>query len=140
MSSRALRSNQTMEVTGARREVFAANDVRTLIANNLRSLTCRCPASHQPVDPQIYADHATLTRIRSKSVRFQCPHCGAEHETRVGAACAENNWLEPHQSNCTRHRHATAGPVVCQLLSELVRVIFHGAAGNTEAFKGQCAR
>jgi acyl carrier protein len=61
------------------------------LANDaMRSLSGRCAVTRQAVDLQIYADHATLTRIRSKSLRFQCPHCGVEHETTVGAACAEN--------------------------------------------------
>ena len=53
------------------------------------NLICRCPETQRPVDLQLYADYATLARISSNSVRFQCPHCGAEHETNVGAA-----WLE----------------------------------------------
>jgi acyl carrier protein len=86
------------------------------LANDaMRSLTSRCPTTQQVVDLQIYADHATLNRIRSNSARFQCPHCGTEHETKVAAACAENIWLEPHQSNRTRHRLATGRPVVCQV-------------------------
>jgi acyl carrier protein len=72
------------------------------LANDaMRSLTSRCPTTQQVVDLQIYADHATLTRIRFNWARFHCPQCGTEHETKVGAACAENTWLEPHQSNCT---------------------------------------
>src|SRR5262245_61683012 len=55
----------------------------------MRKLICRCPGTQQPVDLKLYTDHATLARIRSNSVRFQCPHCGAEHETNVEAA-----WLE----------------------------------------------
>jgi acyl carrier protein len=53
------------------------------LANDaMHSLTGRCPATQQAVDLKIYADYVTLTRIRSNSVRFQCPHCGgAEHET-----------------------------------------------------------
>jgi acyl carrier protein len=67
------------------------------LANDaMRSLTSRCPTTQQVVN----------------SARFQCPHCGTEHETKVGAACAENTWLEPHQSNCTSH---TGRPAVCQV-------------------------
>ena len=62
------------------------------LANDaMRSLTGWCPMMQQAVDLQIYADYATLTRIRSNSVRFRCPHCGGEeHESNVGAA-----YLEP---------------------------------------------
>jgi hypothetical protein len=55
----------------------------------MRKLICRCPETEQPVDLELYTDYATLARIWSNSLRFQCPHCGAEHETNVGAA-----WLE----------------------------------------------
>ena len=106
MSNADLKSSQTTAATGARAKVLAANDVRTLIADNLRSLICRCLATRQPVDLQVYADYTTLARIASNSVRFQCPHCGAEHETRLGAACPEILWLESHQARRTRHQHA----------------------------------
>lgn len=60
------------------------------LANDaMRPLTCRCPATQEPVDLQIYVDYATLIRIKSSSVHFQCPHCGAEHETKVGTDGAE---------------------------------------------------
>ena len=55
----------------------------------MRKLICRCPESQQPVDLELYTDYATLARIGSNSLRFQCPHCGAEHVTNVEAA-----WLE----------------------------------------------
>src|SRR6516165_3995550 len=55
----------------------------------MRKLICRCPETQQPVDLKLYTDYATLARIWSNSVRFQCPHCGAEHVTNVEAA-----WLE----------------------------------------------
>jgi hypothetical protein len=48
-------------------------------------------------------DYATLARISSNSVRFECPHCGAQHETKVGAAWLEDTLaLEPHQTKRTR--------------------------------------
>ena len=97
MNNTNLQSGQITAATGTR--VFAANDVRILIANNLRSLICRCPATQQPVDLQIFADYATLTRIRLNSVRFRCPHCGAQHETRVATTLPEAIWVN----------HATPG-------------------------------
>ena len=64
---------------GREQAVFFLN-----LANDaMRSLTGRCPVTQQPVDLQIYVDHATLTRIRANAVRFQCPHCSAEHQMRV---------------------------------------------------------
>jgi len=55
----------------------------------MRKLICRCPETQQPVDLELYTDYATLARIWSNSLRFECPHCGAKHETNVGAS-----WLE----------------------------------------------
>jgi len=55
----------------------------------MRKLICRCPETQQPVDLELYTDYATLARLWSNSLRFECPHCGAKHETNVGAA-----WLE----------------------------------------------
>jgi hypothetical protein len=107
MRNTDLQSGQMTAATGTR--VFAANDVRTLIANNLRSLICRCPATQQPVDLQIFADYATLTRIRSNSVRFRCPHCRAQHETRVAAMLPEAIWVKPQRANGARCQHATPG-------------------------------
>jgi len=105
MSLADLQSGQTTAATGTRRAVFTANDVRALIARNLRSLVCPCPATQQPVDLQIYADYATLTRIVSNSVRFRCPYCGTHHKTQVAAARPEAIWVRPQQAN--RARHAT---------------------------------
>jgi hypothetical protein len=71
----------------------------------MRKLICRCPETQQPVDLQLYTDYATLARIWSNSVRFECPHCGAQHETKVGAAWLEDTLaLEPHQTKLTRHQ------------------------------------
>ena len=89
-----LQSGQTTAATSIKREVFAANDVRILIVNNLRSLIYRCPATQQSVDLQIFADYVTLTRIRN-SMRFRCPHCGSQHETRVAATHPEAIWVKP---------------------------------------------
>jgi hypothetical protein len=82
MSNADLHSHQMTAATGTRRE-FAANDVRMLIANSLRGLICRCPATQQQVNLQIFVDYATLTRIGSNLVRFRCPHCDVQHETQV---------------------------------------------------------
>ena len=47
-----------------------------------------------PIDLQLYIDGVSLALIWSNPVRFQCPRCGADHETKVGAAN-----LEPLYSN-----------------------------------------
>ena len=77
------------------------------LANDaMRSLICRCLSTQHPVDLQLYADHATPARIRFNSVRFQCPHCGLEHETNVAEAWLEDTLvLESHQTKRTRHQH-----------------------------------
>ena len=51
--------------------------------NAMRSLTGWCRETRQPVDLQLYVDDATLARIWSNVLRFQCPHCGTKHETEV---------------------------------------------------------
>jgi hypothetical protein len=55
----------------------------------MRNLICWCPQTQRPIDLQLYTDYATLARIWSSSVRFHCLHCGADHETKVGAACLQ---------------------------------------------------
>jgi acyl carrier protein len=54
-----------------------------LAADAMRTLMGWCPETRQPIDLQIYIDDATLTRVWSNVVRFQCPHCGTKHETKV---------------------------------------------------------
>ena len=60
----------------------------------MHNLICRCPKTQQPIDLQLYIDGVSLALIWSNPVRFQCPRCGADHETRVGAA-----HFEPFYSN-----------------------------------------
>src|ERR1700757_4704605 len=55
----------------------------------MRNLICWCPQTQRPIDLQLFTDYVTLARIWSSSVRFHCPHCGLDHETKVGAA-----WLQ----------------------------------------------
>ena len=60
----------------------------------MHNLIYQCPKTQQPIDLQLYIDGVSLALIWSNPVRFQCPRCGADHETRVGAA-----HLEPFYSN-----------------------------------------
>jgi hypothetical protein len=55
----------------------------------MRNLICWCPETQQPVNLQIYTDYVTLALIWANPVRFECPHCGAKHEAKVGAACLQ---------------------------------------------------
>jgi hypothetical protein len=52
----------------------------------MHDLICRCPKAQQPIDLQLYTDGVSLALMWSNPVRFQCPHCGTEHETKVGEA------------------------------------------------------
>jgi acyl carrier protein len=54
-----------------------------LAGDAMRSLTGWCRETRLPVDLQLYVDDATLARIWSNVLRFQCPHCGTKHETKV---------------------------------------------------------
>ena len=65
----------------------------------MRNLIGWCPETRQPIDLQFYADDATLARIWSNAVRFQCPHCGVKHETRVERLASRPLSLEPPRTN-----------------------------------------
>ena len=71
----------------------------------MRKLICRCPETQQPVDLEFYTDYATLARIWSNSLRFQCPHCGTKHETKVERLASRPFSLESPQTKRTRHQH-----------------------------------
>ena len=42
-----------------------------------------CPKTNQQVDVGVATEIGTLLRIRSRTVRAQCPACGETHEWRV---------------------------------------------------------
>jgi acyl carrier protein len=67
----------------------------------MRSLMGWCPETRQPIDLQLYVDDATLARIWSNPVRFQCPHCGVRHETKVERLASRPLSLEPPRTNRT---------------------------------------
>jgi acyl carrier protein len=73
----------------------------------MRDLIGWCPETRQPIDLQVYVDDATLARIRSNVVRFQCPHCGTKHETKVERLASRPLSLEPTQTQRARHEHST---------------------------------
>jgi acyl carrier protein len=68
----------------------------------MRSLIGWCPETRQPIDLQLYVDDATLARIWSNPVRFQCPHCGVKHETKVERLASRPLSLEPLKQNARR--------------------------------------
>jgi acyl carrier protein len=70
-----------------------------LAADPMRSLTGWCRETRQPVDLQFYVDDATLARIWSNVLRFQCPHCGTKHEIEVQRLASKPFSLEPPQTN-----------------------------------------
>jgi hypothetical protein len=102
------------EQTGAAlfRNLFRPHVARAmkpgLVGNAMRSLTGWCRETRQPVDLQLYVDDATLARIWSNVLRFQCPHCGTKHETEVQRLASKPFSLEPPKTQRTRHQH-TAG-------------------------------
>src|SRR2546422_11078952 len=121
------------EQTTAIKAVFAANDVRTLIADHLgvsvrlrlagdamRSLTGWCRETRQPVDLQLYVDDATLARIWTNVLRFRCPHCGTKHETEVQRLASKPFSVDTPQTNRTRHQQ-TSLTTVKTTCSSLVR-------------------
>ena len=88
----------------------------------MRKLICRCPQTQQPVDLQLYTDYATLARIWSNSVRFECPHCGAQHETKVGAACLEDTLARTRSSSSETPEKPFAGLTTTADYSKKMRV------------------
>jgi len=66
----------------------------------MRNLIGWCHETRQPIDLQLYVDDATLARIWSNAVRFQCPHCGIKHETKVERLASRPLSLEPPQTKC----------------------------------------
>jgi acyl carrier protein len=68
----------------------------------MRSLTGWCRESRQPVDLQLYVDDATLVRIWSNVLHFQCPHCGTRHEIEVQRLASKPFSLESPQRNARR--------------------------------------
>jgi acyl carrier protein len=71
----------------------------SLTGDAMRNLIGWCPETRQPIDLQLYVDDATLARIWSKLVRFQCPHCGVKHETKVERLASRPLSLEPPQTS-----------------------------------------
>ena len=69
----------------------------------MRNLIGWCPETRQPIDLQLYVDDTTLARTWSNAVRFQCPHCGVKHETKVERLASRPLSVEPPQ---TKHRCA----------------------------------
>jgi len=56
----------------------------------MEKLICHCPRTGQPVEMTFEIDGDSLARVWSKPLRFHCPHCGGEHESKVGATYVEN--------------------------------------------------
>jgi acyl carrier protein len=75
-----------------------------LAGDAMRSLTGWCRETRQPVDLQLYVDDATLARIWSNVLRFQCPHCGTKHETEVQRLASKPFSVETPQTKRTRHQ------------------------------------
>jgi acyl carrier protein len=75
-----------------------------LAGDPMRSLTGWCRETRQPVDLQLYVDDATLARIWSNVLRFQCPHCGTKHETEVQRLASKPFSVETPQTKRTRHQ------------------------------------
>ena len=76
-----------------------------LAGDAMRSLTGWCRETRLMVDLQLYVDDVTLARIWSNVLRFQCPHCGTKHETKVERLASKPFSLESPQTKRTRHQH-----------------------------------
>lgn len=77
----------------------------------MRNLIGWCPETRQSIDLHLYVDDATLSRIWSKAVRFQCPHCGIKHETMVERLASR---LFSHEPTKNRTGHQRAARLACE--------------------------
>ena len=77
-----------------------------LAGDPMRSLSGWCRETRQPVDLQLYVDDATLARVWSNVVHFQCPHCGTKHETAVQRLAAKPFSPELPKTQRTMHQHS----------------------------------
>jgi hypothetical protein len=85
--------------------------IKRLAGDAIRSLTGWCRETRQPVDLQLYVDDATMARIWSNVLRFQCPRCGTKHETEVQRLASKPLSVETPQTKRTRHQQtAIASP------------------------------
>jgi acyl carrier protein len=75
-----------------------------LAGDPMRSLTGWCRETRQPIDLRLYVDDATLARIWSNVLRFQCPHCGTKHETEVQRLASKPFSVETPQTKRIRHQ------------------------------------
>jgi len=75
----------------------------------MRHLIGWCPETRQSIELHIYVDDATLSRIWSKTVRFECPHCGIRHETMVERLASRLFSHEPTKKR-TAHQRAARFP------------------------------
>jgi acyl carrier protein len=78
-----------------------------LAGDPMRSLSGWCRETRQAVDLQLYVDDATLARIWSNVLHFQCPHCGTKHETEVQRLAAKPFSPELPKTQRPMHQHST---------------------------------
>jgi len=71
----------------------------------MRNLIGWCHETRQAIDLQLHVDEATLARIWSYAVRFQCPHCGMKHETKVERLASRPFSLESPQTKHMRGQY-----------------------------------
>jgi len=71
----------------------------------MRNLIGWCHETRQAIDLQLHVDEATLARIWSNAVRFQCPHCGMKHETKVERLASRPFSLESPQTKHMRGQY-----------------------------------
>ena len=103
------------EQTTALKEVFATDDVRTLVANHLGisvgRVTDEAHFTHDlgadwldrlELMMAVEDQFAGVEITDGDLVRFQCPHCGVKHETKVERLASRPLSLEPPQMKRTR--------------------------------------
>jgi hypothetical protein len=89
----------------------------------MRNLVCWCPETQQPVDLQLYTDYATLARIWSNSVRFQCPQLRAASEASAALAARSASLLR--FSGLIRGYYIGLSLTTCTVAAESLRSRAH---------------
>jgi acyl carrier protein len=77
--------------------------------DGMRSLIGWCHETQLAIDLQLHVDEATLVRIGSNAVRFQCPHCGMKHETKVERLASKPFSLKSPQTKHMRGQYDARG-------------------------------
>jgi hypothetical protein len=61
------------------------------------ALSFHCPVSARTVSTGIYTDEHSVARLRTIRLRIRCPHCGDEHDIKVGDTFVSATIIDHHR-------------------------------------------